>query len=236
MGRWRRLAPLARSLRLIHAAKAARGAEQTLASAISKPTLRCLIGYIGGKVMATQTSLLTFDQFMDLPDQEGVRRELDEGIVIEMSHASFSHGTIQGRVYAFLMAHLEQSGADFSLSQNTDFRLAPDIVRAPDVCVVRNLSLEAMEVIRGALVGHPDLAVEVVSESETAAALNRKVEQYLRAGTAAVWEMYPETRVVMVYRRSGETRKRTSGQILEETELLPGLSIAVEKIFAAIKK
>ncbi|MBI3666324.1 MAG: Uma2 family endonuclease [Acidobacteria bacterium] len=185
--------------------------------------------------MATQT-LVTFDQFMDLPEQEGVDRELDEGRVIEMPHPSFLHGAIQGRVFHFFTVYLERTGADFHASLNTGFRLGPETVRAPDVCLVRRSSYAAMEAVKGALLGFPDLAVEIVSPSDTAADMDRKIEQYLRAGAAAVWVFYPETRHVMIRRRSGETRIVTSGQTLEEPELLPGLSILVDHVFSGIEE
>ena len=41
--------------------------------------------------MATQT-LLTLEQFLDLPAEEGQRRELDEGLVIEMAPPARLHG------------------------------------------------------------------------------------------------------------------------------------------------
>ena len=44
--------------------------------------------------MATQT-LLTVEQFLELPDREGVRRELDEGRLIETPRASFLHGFVR---------------------------------------------------------------------------------------------------------------------------------------------
>ena len=181
--------------------------------------------------MATQT-LMTYDQYMDLPDQEGVIRELDEGRVIEMAHASFLHGAIQAMITHLLRSYLEETGADFAISQNTGFLLAPDIERAPDVCALRRSSHEAMETVRGALRGCPDLAVEVISDSDTASDIDRKVVQYLRAGATAVWVFYPETRNVLVRRRSGETRLLNSGQILEEPDLFPGLKIPVDRIFS----
>lgn len=79
-----------------------------------------------------------------------------------------------------------------------------------------------MQRIRGTTHGVPDLAVEVVSESETAVDLDRKVQQYLKAGTAAVWAVYTETRHIMGYRRFREARMVVLGQRLEEPELLPG--------------
>jgi len=182
--------------------------------------------------MATQT-LVSFEQFAEIPEKEGVLyTELDEGVVIEMAHPSFAHGGVQGNVFAFLKTH---AGSDFLISQNAGFVLAPDVVRAPDVCLVRRAALEAMERVKGGSHrGAPDLAVEVVSESETARDLDRKVQQYLRSGATAVWALYPDTRYVTIYRRSGETLRVGPGQSFQEPELLPGVSIPVDDFFAGI--
>ena len=182
--------------------------------------------------MATGT-LLTFDQFMDLPDLEGGVRELDEGRVIE-SKTDFSHGTVQGIASSQLLDYLHRTSADFRLSVNAGFLLAPGTLRAPDVCVVRKSCYEAMEVVRDVLVGAPDLAVEVVSPGDTAVDIDRKVAQYLQAGATAVWVFYPETRHVMIYRRSGETRMVSSGQTFDDPELLPGFSVPVDEFFAGV--
>jgi len=182
--------------------------------------------------VATQVSLLTFDQFLDLPEQEGVRRELDERVLVEMGHPSFAHGAAITRLSYLLLVHRQQSGRGFAVSTNTPFRLAPDIVRAPDLCLVETARLQAMPIERGVLVGAPDLAVEVVSPSESAIDLNRKMEQYLQAGATAAWALYTDSRLIMVYRRKGETWRLTSSQTLHEPDLLPGLSLSVEEIFA----
>ena len=185
--------------------------------------------------MATQT-LLTFEQYADLPDQEGIfLRELDEGVVIEMPQPSFLHGQIQGNVFALLKQGVQETGTDFVISQNAGFRLAPNVVRAPDVCLVRRASLQAMEVVKGgSRRGAPELAAEVVSESDTAIGMQRKVEQYLRAGATAVWILYADPRNLIVYRRSGEIQRLEPGQSFQEAELLPGFTIQVNAIFAGI--
>lgn len=182
--------------------------------------------------MATQT-LMTFEQYADLPEQEGVFRELDEGRVIEMSHPNWLHGAIQARVAHVVQTYLDQTGADFVLTQNAGFLLAPDTDRAPDVSLVRKSTLASREVVKGgSLRGAPELAIEIVSPSDSAEDLDRKTEQYLRAGTGAVWIVYPEIRHVIIYRRSGEMRRMGAGQSIDEPELPPGLSIGVEQIFA----
>ena len=185
--------------------------------------------------MATQT-LVTLDQFMDLPDQEGVwLRELDEGRVIEMSHPSVLHGAIQANVAHLLLSCVERTGTDFLVSQNADFLLGTNIVRCPDVFLLRRSAYAVMEKVRGgALRGAPDLAVEVVSPSDSAEDLDRKVHQYLHAGTTAVWVVYHETQHIMVHRRSGEILNITAGQTLEEPLVLPGERIPADAIFSVI--
>ena len=51
-----------------------------------------------------------------------------------------------------------------------------------------------------------------------------------------MWAVYTETRQVMGYRRSGETRRIASGQRLEEPDLLPGFGVPVEEIFAGTEE
>ncbi|MGH7466877.1 MAG: Uma2 family endonuclease [Longimicrobiales bacterium] len=62
----------------------------------------------------------------------------------------------------------------------------------------------------------PDLAVEIVSPSNSAADLQEKVTEYLGAGSLQVWVVYPNTQQIMVYRNSAEV------QLLKNTETLEG--------------
>lgn len=45
----------------------------------------------------------------------------------------------------------------------------------------------------------PDLAVEVVSLSNTQDVLRKKIKGYLESGTRRVWLVYPEDREILVY-------------------------------------
>jgi len=185
--------------------------------------------------MATQTqTLVTFEEYAQLPEQEGVWRELDEGVVVEMGFPSIEHGVVQGNTFSSLKQAVRQVGADFVVSQNAGFRLTENTDRGPDVCLVRRTRLAGMEVVWGSHAGAPDLAVEVVSPSETAVAVDRKIRQYLKAGVISVWVIYHETRHVVVYRLSGRIDGYGPGQSIEEPELLPGVAIPVDELFAGI--
>lgn len=107
---------------------------------------------------------MTAEDLLRLPD-DGVRRELVAGELIEMAPAGGEHGYVAGNAYYHLRAFVEQhevGGAVFAAE--TGFKLArdPDTVREPDVAYV-----SAPRLARARVAGYPemapDLAVEVVS-------------------------------------------------------------------------
>jgi Uma2 family endonuclease len=184
--------------------------------------------------MATQT-VLTLEQFLELPEEEGLRRELDQGQVIEMSPPSYVHGRIVGRIAFLLEAWAEQAGGNWQVASGPGFRLGPATMRIPDVFLTRKESVDSMPVVKGAaLQGAPELSVEVVSPFDTAYRIDRSVHQFLKAGTRVVWVIYPESRRVVAHRKDGGLAEYNSGETLAEPELLPGLQVPVDSIFAGL--
>ncbi len=78
----------------------------------------------------------------------------------------------------------------------------------------------------------PDLAVEVISPSNTAAEIHEKVREYLDAGTSLVWVVDPRTRTVAVHRSPGETTVLREGDDVDGGDVLPAFSAAVSELFA----
>ena len=74
--------------------------------------------------------------------------------------------------------------------------------------------------------GTPDLAVEVLSPNDRAGEVLAKVQDWLGAGSAAVWVADPKTQTVMVY---GADRKAES---IAGGDLLLGFSASVAGFFA----
>jgi len=77
----------------------------------------------------------------------------------------------------------------------------------------------------------PDLAVEVVSPTDSAAHIQAKVQEYLEAGTRLVWVVYPRTQTVVVYRPSGEALVLGEEDMLTGEDVLPGFACRVGDIF-----
>ena len=79
----------------------------------------------------------------------------------------------------------------------------------------------------------PTLAVEVISEDNTAAEMRQKLKEYFGSGSRLVWMIYPKTRTVDVFEQLQEqpTRTLTEADVLDGGRVLPGFSIAVNEIF-----
>ncbi len=78
----------------------------------------------------------------------------------------------------------------------------------------------------------PDLAVEIISPSQSWAETRRKAERYLRHGTALVWLVDPESEIAEVWRRDMAQREviAADGE-LSGGDVLPGFSLPLSKIF-----
>lgn len=78
----------------------------------------------------------------------------------------------------------------------------------------------------------PDLAVEVVSPSNTMREINDKICDYLDAGTRMVWIIEPRRRTVTVYRSHDDIRILGEGDEVDGGDVLPGFSLRVRDLFA----
>lgn len=172
--------------------------------------------------MGTKT-LMTVEQFAALPDDD-LKHELDEGELITMSLPKSSHTKVACRTYdAMKLSLLGQTG---NVYFEAGCRIAPDTLRGPDVAFFRADHLDES----GYFIGAPDIAVDVISPSDTVQKLNRKVRQYLENGSEEVWVIDPEDREVHVHRKSGTTVVRDT----PTTPLLPGLHLSLADLFSGV--
>ncbi|MGH7588021.1 MAG: Uma2 family endonuclease [Gemmatimonadota bacterium] len=179
-------------------------------------------------------TLLTLEEFERLPDDE-FRTELVRGRLVREPPAGMDHGWL-GIYMAFLITDfvLEHDlGKVFN--SDTGFVLfeEPPTVRAPDVSFVSRDRLPPPEESVG--FGHlaPDLAVEILSPSNTAIEILAKVQDYLEAGTRLVWVVEPSRRSVTEYRSRHESRLLREDERLDGYDVLPGFSMTVAEVFAA---
>lgn len=166
---------------------------------------------------ATPATHLTFEEFELLPDQPG-KLELLRGELIEVPPAKRRHNEIAKRIFVRLLkiAGSPDLGEPF---QEMGYRLKSGSWLQPDVSITH----------RGQAgddyyMDSPALAVEVVSDSNSAEQIEAKIEEYLSNGALEVWVVYPKQRRLWVYRPSG-IAKAHSAEF--QSNLLGGATVNV---------
>src|SRR5262245_57281829 len=188
-----------------------------------------MLNFPSGASMAT-TTLISVEEYVTLPVRER-GHEYDEGRVIELSAQSIENAEIQSKVVRLLGNFIDDAGIDMIVAGPTGFWLTPQVERIPDACLIVRAKARTMEKFHGSLRGAPDVAIEIISPSESATELDRKVNQFLAAGVAVVILIYPETQHVHVFRPSIDIRRLGTGDVLELPELLPGLKVPIDDLF-----
>ena len=172
-------------------------------------------------------TLLTFEQFEQLHD-DGLKHQLLEGELLVLPPPKSRHSRVQRKLLHALepFVTLHHLGEIYI---EAGFKLSPSTWLQPDVSFIRAEQLERTDP-DGYFEGSPAIAIEVASDSNTAAQLDRKIEQYFAHGAEEVWVVYPETRKIRIHFPDGTSR--TAGDELKSAAL-PGWSAGISTIFEA---
>ena len=183
--------------------------------------------------MTRQKTLLTAEEFFRLHAHKDGRFELVDGEVVEMAPVFRRHGRTASNITTAFNIHCRQTGIGWSeVEVGYRVRSGPDTVRGPDVSLVlRRREEEEEEEENGFVAGAPDIAVEVISASNTAAEMERKVAEYLAAGSQRVWIAFSSNRTVLIHRADGTTMTYSGDDVISDEELLPGFSLPLSEIF-----
>ena len=178
--------------------------------------------------MATTTHQLTWEEFERLPD-DGMHHELIEGEHQILPPPKSKHSIIADNVSRALRP-LEKLGR---VMWEAGYKLADDPRTwiEPDVSFLNTQRILATDP-DGYFIGSPDLAVEIISPSESARHIERKIALLLAGGSTAVWVIYPDSRSVHVHTPDRKSVALGEGDALTLPQLLPGWSLTIAQIFA----
>ncbi len=192
--------------------------------------------------MSTTTRLVTADELLVMPhrDAQGndCRLSLIRGEVRSMSPTGGTHGVLCIKLGAVLLDFVEANnlGAVFGAETGFVVEKDPDSVLGVDVAFVNNERLAGVENFDKFIPFAPDLAVEVLSPSNTVHEIDEKIAFYFAAGSRAVWIVNPKRRTVAVYGSVVEVRILGEQEMLEGGDVLPGFTYEVSRLFAPIKR
>lgn len=196
---------------------------------------------------------MTYDDLLAIPD-DGNTHELVRGEILCVPSPKGEHGNIEALLMEAIGRHLYQkaialrwdpkqgktarhrlvgytacgeAGIRFSLPDDADQVRGVDVLYLPPEQFAR---VEA--VIRDDYIPEvPALVMEVISPAETSTYSNQKVTDYLQGGAREVWQIFPKSRSVRIYRADGTTSTVPPGDALDGGDLLPGFSVLLAELF-----
>jgi Uma2 family endonuclease len=176
---------------------------------------------------------MTADELFMMP-HDGFRYELEKGELIKMSPTGGKHGILAIRLGAALVQHVEANDLGEAFGAETGFILTtnPDTVRAPDAAFVSRERIPPGDFPEKFWPGAPDLAVEVISPSDTLYEVEEKIEEYLAAGVKLIWIVNPKKRTVTIYQPDIEPQTLSEADTLDGREVVPGFQYSLARLFA----
>ncbi|MBZ0299229.1 MAG: Uma2 family endonuclease [Anaerolineae bacterium] len=178
-----------------------------------------------------------FEHFAGQPENADRRFELIDGEIVEKMPTE-EHGVIAALIVARIVIFLEQHAIGGRAAVEPRHRMPEDRhnSRVPDIAFTSAERLLPLT-RKGAVPQMPDLAVEIRSPDDPVSLLRAKASYYLANGSRMVWLIFPEQRLVEVYRPDEDVLllvdHATRHDVLDGAAVLPGFSLALNDIFLA---
>lgn len=182
--------------------------------------------------MAIDTKLMTAEEFATMEPDDG-NSELIRGEYVKMPPPGFEHGDIVISIGTILKTYVKRQRLGRVVSDG-GFRIEhdPDTVLAPDVAFVSSDQINRSTVPRAGYPNvPPELVFEVISPSDYAELVDRKISIYLKTGVKMVVTVWPRDRKLTVMSSDRPPLTLFEGDILDLAEVITGLSFPVSEIF-----
>lgn len=173
------------------------------------------------------------DDALLVMDERDCRYELVDGALISRQFKTALSGEISATFCAKIWIHISDCALGTVCGAGTGviFGRQPDTVLAPDVAFIRSGRLPADRDKRKFVETIPDLVVEVISPSERPGDISNKVTRYLDAGVQLVWVVYPDNRMISIYRANRTWESVQFEDSLDGEDVLPGFSLPLSELF-----
>ena len=181
--------------------------------------------------------LMTPDEFLVYP-LSSVSAELVRGELRVTPPPGGPHGCTATNLVVLLAAYVKgrEHGRVFADGVGYELIQLPHTVRSPDASFVRFNRLPQEGIGPGFLKLAPDLAVEVLSPSESASDLEEKLDDYRGCGTPLIWVVDPVRRTVMIVASDSPVRWLHETDTLDGGEVIPGFLCGVAEIVEGIAR
>jgi Uma2 family endonuclease len=174
----------------------------------------------------------TEQDVIDIHDKEKRLYELVDGVLVEKT-MGIQESYLAGFLVLLLGDFARRHGLGFVLGSDGMARLAPGLVRIPDVSFISWEQLPERQVPRIPMLRFaPRLAVEVLSPSNTPKEMERKLHDYFEAEVKLVWYVDPVQHTVRVFTAADQSQLLREDENLDGGGVLPGFVLPLKELFA----
>ncbi len=157
--------------------------------------------------------------------------ELIDGVLVEKTLGSLE-SMLALRISIEIGLFLRTHDLGFLLGADGMLEISPSQVRIPDVSFISwervpNRKLPEKTIFDLA----PDLAVEILSTSNTREEMARKLRDYFAAGCRLVWYVDPKSRTIRAYTSPKGCVRHTMSQTIDGGDVLPGFKLPLRNLF-----
>ena len=158
--------------------------------------------------------------------------ELVDGVLVEKP-MGFRESLVAALLIQRMRAFVEQRNLGVVSAPDGMLQLSDNVVRMPDVAFIAWSRFPGRKIPRDpAPQVAPDLAVEVLSPTNTRREMERKRSEYFTAGTRLVWQIDPDARQAEVYSSVTDHESIDKDGSLDGGDVLPGFVISLQDLFA----
>jgi Uma2 family endonuclease len=168
--------------------------------------------------------------------QEGKLCELVEGVLLEKA-VGYNESSLAVFLAGLLNAFVIPRNLGLVTGPAGTVELGTDLVRIPDVAFThwdrlpgRHRPATPVPAVA------PNLAVEVLSRSNTPGEMAVKRQDYFTAGVELVWKIDSDARTVAVYTSVADATHLASGDVLDGGQVLPGFTLALQQLFGELDR
>jgi Uma2 family endonuclease len=193
-----------------------------------------LLGFIPAERIRTfpAPGAATEKDVVELDSRFNWHFELIDGVLVEKT-TGYIESLLAVEIAFALKTFVEVNDLGIILGEGGTLKILPNQIRVPDVCFIAWRSLPGRKIPRisaPSLV--PDLAVEVISASNSPEEMRRKLGDYFAVGVRMVWYVDPTLRSVRSYSSPDDFVELRNEDVLSGGEVLPGFQLPLKTLFA----
>jgi len=176
----------------------------------------------------------TLADVVECEAQQGCLCELVDGVLVEKARG-YREGLIEMILGAALVNYNRVKRLGVITSASSMHQLRPNLVRLPDIGYAFWSRFPQGRVTDDPVPRlAPDVAVEVLSPSNTRREMERKRAEYFAAGTQLVWMVDLDERTLTVYTAPDRYTVLREMDTLDGGQVLPGFSLPLKELFAEL--